>query len=352
MGQTRRLSQEQYLELGTHILTQIGIPQNHAGVQISSLLDADQRKVHTHGLFRLPTYIKQIINGGINKDPNIQRLRRGPVIELMDGDHGLGAVVASTAMKAAIELSSQNGIGVVSVKNGSHFGMAAYYAELATYENQIGIAMSNTSPMIAPTGSLKPVLGNNPWAIAVPTNMNYPVTLDMANSMVAKGKIRMAALKEESIPFGWALDNLGRPTNDPKEALKGVILPIGGYKGYGITLMVDILAGVLSGADFGEKVPDHETGEKRNIGQLFISINVGNFMNIDQFKSRMDELIESIKTAPRIDPDIEVLLPGEKEWKNKLNELHQPFDFPINVVDSLVQVCQKYNIDLPKSLLH
>jgi LDH2 family malate/lactate/ureidoglycolate dehydrogenase len=336
-----------YINMGKEILCRVGVSTDHAETLMSSLLDSDQKGIHTHGIYRLPTYLKQIKLGNINPRPNITKIRDNSLVSLIDGDDGLGAVVSHYAMQEAIRVSSERGIGVVGVRKSNHFGTASYYAEMPVKLNQIGIVFSNASPGIAPTGSLKPVLGNNPWSISVPTNMDYPITLDIANSVVARGKIRFAAMKGESIPFGWAINKFGEPTTNPQEALEGAILPIGDYKGYGITLMIDILSGVLTGAQFGDGVAEIEQDGKRNNGHLFLSLNIEAFMEITEFKQRIDELIRIVKAAPKIKEEIDIVLPGEKEWLRKLSQVKDSVQIPEQMFTIITSLCEEYALKVP-----
>jgi L-2-hydroxycarboxylate dehydrogenase (NAD+) len=316
MQQYQKVNQSEYIEIGKKALINLGVPEEHAELQMHSLLESDLRGVFSHGIFRLPRYLEQLKHKYINPTPIFRNVKENTLIEVLDGDHGLGAVVGSFAMKKALEKSERYGVGIVGCRKSNHFGTAAYFAEMAAIENQIGLVFTNSSPIIAPTGSIKPLIGNNPWSISVPTKGN-PITLDLANTIVAKGKLRIAKQNGESIPLGWALDQNGKETTDPTEALKGVVLPIGGYKGYGIALMVEILAGILTGADFSESMVDHDAAGKRNVGHLFMSINLSQFMDIEEFHSRIEILMESIKQAPKADNIDDIFLPGEKEWRHK-----------------------------------
>ncbi|MET3699859.1 LDH2 family malate/lactate/ureidoglycolate dehydrogenase [Bacillus oleivorans] len=321
-----RVLQTHYIDMGKKALMETGVSHEHAEIQMQSLLESDLRGVFSHGIFRLPRYLEQLKNKYINPSPNIRNFKRNEIIEVLDGDHGLGAIVGTVAMRKAIEKSKKVGVGVVACRKSNHFGTAAYYAEMASSENQIGIVLTNSSPIIAPTGSIRPLIGNNPWSISVPTK-GKPITLDLANTIVAKGKLRIAMQNGESIPLGWALDQNGKPTTDPKEALKGVVLPIGEYKGYGIALMVEILAGIITGADFSVNMVDHDAEGKRNVGHLFISLNLEHFMEITEYYSRIEELIDLIKTSPTLKND-GVFLPGEKEWNNKSSQLDEYVTLP------------------------
>ncbi|SFB01388.1 Malate/lactate/ureidoglycolate dehydrogenase, LDH2 family [Lentibacillus halodurans] len=312
------ISHTDYIEMGTSILEKAGVPNKHAFILMNNFLDCDEKGIFTHGFIRLPTYLKQMERGNINPRPEINFLTNDPIVNLLDGEHGLGAVVSYYAMQKAIETSEEYGIGVVGVRNSSHFGAAAYYTEMASNANQIGISFTNASPGIAPTGSVKPLLGNNPWSISVPTHNAYPITMDIANSVVARGKIRVANARGESIPIEWALNKFGQQTTDPKEALDGgAILPIGGYKGYGITLMIEMLTGVLTGSGFGYQNAAVEADGKRRNGHLFISLKIEKFMEVAEFKGRVDVLLDMIKSLPKIDEDKEIFLPGEIEWNRK-----------------------------------
>ena len=337
-----------YVFSGRSILMNMDIPSEHADILMLSLLDADQKGIYTHGFYRMQSYTTQIDRGNINPKPDIKKIKNGTNIIVMDADNGLGSVAGWYAMQEAIKMSGKRGIGVVGVRKSNHFGAAAYYSEMASKENHIGIAMTNASPAIAPTGSKKALLGNNPWSISVPTRLGHPITLDIANSVAARGKIRLKALKGEEIPLGWAMDNKGEPTINAREALEGVILPIGNYKGYGITLMIDILAGVLMGANFGDGVPLLDDDAIRNNGHLFISMNPDAFMDITDFMDRIDTLAQIIRSAPRIDEDVEILLPGEKEWKTKLSQESEKVKVPERVFKFIHSLCDQYDVQLPQ----
>lgn len=348
MEKTYLFSKDDYILLGKSILKDTGVSSEHGDILMASLLDSDQKGIHTHGFYRLYTYIRQISRGNINPRPDIKRIRDSDNIVLMDGENGLGSVLSYYAMQEAIKISGKRGIGVVGMRRSSHFGTAAYYAEMAAERNQIGIVMTNASPGIAPSGGKKPVLGNNPWSISVPTHLGYPITLDIANSVVARGKIRLKALNNEPIPLGWALNKNGNPTTNATEALEGIILPIGDYKGYGITLMIDILSGILTGANFGDQVPGVEENGKRNNGHLFISLNAEAFMEIDDFKNRIHQLTHIIKSTPKVNQDVEILLPGEKEWKTKLNQENGTVRIPERIFEGISAMCKEYDLQMPE----
>lgn len=337
----KKVLQSHYVDIGKKALVNTGVSEDHAEIEMLSILESDLRGVFSHGIFRLPRYLEQLRHQYINPAPNIKNCKESSLIEILDGDHGLGAVVGTIAMKKAIQKSIKHGVGIVGCRKSNHFGTAAYFAEMAANQNQIGMVFTNSSPIIAPTGSIKPLIGNNPWSISIPTK-GYPITLDLANTIVAKGKLRIAQQNGESIPLGWALDSKGQPTTDPEEALKGVVLPIGGYKGYGIALMVEILSGILTGADFSENMVDHDANEKRNVGHLFISLNLQHFMELEEFHSKINEFIELIKQAPKVDDNQDIFLPGEKEWRHKSNQVNEHVYLPDKVFQVYTKLCHDY----------
>lgn len=220
------------------------------------------------------------------------------------------------AMDLAIELAQANRIGLVGVRNSHHFGMAGLYAERAANASLIGIVMTNTGPVMAPAGVLQPLVGNNPIALGVPRRPPAPpILLDMALSQTAFGRVRLAAAEGRSIPLGWAYDSMGKPTADSKEALGAALLaPMGGHKGYGLAVIVDILAGVLTGSPFGPGADAHSHREG-GIGHLAIALAPSLFISADQFSDSVESLVKQLKSVPVAEAGTEVVLPGEPEWR-------------------------------------
>lgn len=339
---------DDYIKAGKEILIKENVPEDHAELTMASLLDSDQKRIYSHGLFRIGVYVRQLGAGNLNARPDIKKIIEHETTVVLDADNALGAVSSHYAMNEALKIAARHGVGVVGVRNGSHFGRAAYWAEMAAKENQIGFSFTNGSPAIAPTGSKKAVFGSNPWSISVPTNRGHPITLDISNGMVARGKIRLQASKGESIPLGWALNKEGQPTTDPYEALESkLILPIGNHKGYGIALMVDILAGVLTGAHFADQVGAIEEDRPKNSGHLFMALKIKNFMDIDKFKSRIDQLWETVKSAPKIDRDGEIYLPGEMGWTSKSSQAEGTVRIPHTDYLAFERLCREYGVGVP-----
>lgn len=342
------INDSEYLNLGKEVLHKVGISEEHSAIIMESLLDCDKKGVYTHGFSRLPTYIMQLKRNNLNINPTISKIKDDSIVKLINADHSLGAISSYYAMNEAIKISDNYGVGVVGVRNSSHFGAAGYYTEMASSKNKIGIAFTNASPGIAPTGSTKPLLGNNPWSISVPTNFDHPITLDIANSVVARGKIRLANAKKESIPIGWAINKFGEDTNNPQEALDdGAILPIGDYKGYGITLMIELLTGVLTGSGFGTQNSGVSEDGKRLNGHLFISLDIEKFMELSEYKERVDELVNMIKSLPKIDEKKEILLPGELEWKNRLSTKEGEVKISQEIYNVMNDFAKEYSLPTP-----
>ena len=266
-------------EFSAMVLSWVGIPEGDAKITAHILAQADLRGIDSHGVARLPIYVKRIRLGLINKEPEIKIVGENAGLAVVDGDNGLGQVVANHAMKLCLRKARENGVSFVAVKNSNHFGIGAYYAMMALEEDMIGIVGTNTSPLMAPFGGKEPLLGTNPIAVAVPTKEEHPVVLDMATSLVPRGKIEIYARKGEKLPLGWAIDADGRPTQEPEEALKGTLLPMGGPKGYGLSMVVDLLAGAVAGAAVGGGVGSLFGNMERpqNVGHFMLAVDGGRF---------------------------------------------------------------------------
>jgi LDH2 family malate/lactate/ureidoglycolate dehydrogenase len=303
-------------EFSNQVLVKVGVPDNEADIITSTMIEADARGIHSHGLMRLPIYVERMEKGYVKKEAviTVETDRRGTAV--LDGHFSAGQIVATKAMDMAIEKAHEYGISAVSVKNSNHFGIAAHYALKAASQNMIAIVMSNTAPLMPPTGGAEKVLGNNPLAIAAPSNGKNPVLLDMALSNVALGKIIFAKNKGIPIPEGWGVDNNGRPTTDPVAVLDGgFILPVGGPKGFGLALMVELLTGVLSGGDFSKMIPSmYDLSQKQSISHLMIAIDISFFMDVERFKSLSKDLESYVKNAVRAPGVEELFLPGEIEF--------------------------------------
>lgn len=240
-------------------------------------------------------------------------VRAGGSYALLDAAKGFGYVAAHRAMKRAVAMARERGIAMVGVRHSNHFGIAGYHALQAAEAGLIGWALTNAGAEMAPTGSARAVLGTNPWGIAIPRRNAFPIVLDMALTMSGKGMMRWQRRSGKPIPDHWALTPDGQRTTDPAAAMEGALLPIGEYKGYGLSLVTDILTGVMTGALFGLSV--FQEDRNFDVGHLMVAINPEAFVPAEEFHSRVEKLIHEVKSAPPIDPGRPVLLPGEAEFR-------------------------------------
>jgi LDH2 family malate/lactate/ureidoglycolate dehydrogenase len=297
------------------ILVAQGLSDQDAATVAGCLVSADLRGVDTHGLCRLPIYLDRLRRGLINPRPELVPRRVTPVAAALDGQDGFGFVIGTRAMREAIDMARQFGIGIVSVRRSTHFGMAASYVQQALDAGFIALVFSNASPAMPPWGARTALLGTNPFAAGVPAGRQPPFLLDMSPAVAARGKIRRAERRGEKIPLGYALDGDGRPTTDPTAALGGVVLPIGGYKGSGLAMLMDIFGGVISGAAYGGDVGDQYKvfDRPQDVGHFFLAMKPDLFVPEDDYRARMDTLIERVRACPTAEGSDEVLIPGEPE---------------------------------------
>ena len=334
-------------EFCADVLEKYLIPAKEAEVIADSLVDADLIGIKSHGVTKMKDYLNRLEQGIIEKETKMDIVRENATTALYDANNGWGQFAGKVAMELAVEKAIQYGTAAVGVTNSNHFGTASYFTRMAAEQHCIGIAMTNTSPVMVSWGSKEPTLGTNPICIAVPTN-GYPVVLDMATSNAARGKINLAVKNDEDIPKGWAITQDGEHTTDSKEALKGYLLPLG-PKGSGLAMMIDIMTGVMTGSFFGKDVPRmYDDPEPQNIGHLFIVINPESFMDIDEFKSKMDLRIEqTIKSAPAKGID-QVYMPGDLENLNREKHLKEGLDLTQAIFDELKSLGDKFDIDIER----
>lgn len=339
MADARRFPAAALESFCRQIFASLGVPPEDAALVADTLVQADLRGVSSHGVVRLPVYAARLRAGTVTPVARPIPLRDGGATLLLDGGFGLGQVLAARAMGEAIARAQRHGIGVVGVRNSSHFGAAAYYALLATQRDCVGIVFTNASPALAPWGSISRILGNNPWAIAVPAGEEYPVVLDLANSVVARGKIRLAAEAGQRIPPGWGANARGEPTEDPHEALAGLILPIGGYKGSGISIMLDLLCGALMGSGvLDEVVSPYQTDQRQRVGHMLMALDVAHFAPIDAFKACVDAYVRRIHAAEPAAGVTRIFVPGEPEFLTAQERAAQGIPLPETTIAALRQV--------------
>jgi L-2-hydroxycarboxylate dehydrogenase (NAD+) len=286
-----KITVEQERSIITNILTKLDVPEEEAAIVADVTVDADTKGFSSHGIGRFPQYIRGIEVGTIKPGSKITIERESAATALINGNHGFGHVVAYRGMEMAIEKAKDTGIGLVGINNSNHFGVAGYYTDMAIMQDLIGVVIANTEPAVAPIGGKEPILGTNPLAIGIPSNGHY-VSVDMATSASARGKLMEAKRRGESIPENVALDANGNPTIDPEAALKGSILPFGAHKGYALAFMIEILAGPMVGAAYGRAVTGTANPEVNcTKGDLVAAIDPSKFVDIDEFKEDVDDFI-------------------------------------------------------------
>jgi len=296
-----------------------GMPKKDAATAAACLVLADLRGVDTHGLVRLPGYLERMRGGLVNPKPKLAPAPVTPVAAMLDGQNGLGPVIATRAMAEAISMARKSGLGAVAVRRSTHFGMAAAYVLQALDAGFVSMVFTNASRAMPPWGGREPLLGTSPLAFGAPGGTLAPFVLDMSPAVAARGKIRLAEKRGEAIPLGYALDARGRPTTDPTEALKGVVLPIGGPKGSGLSMLMDIFGGVLSGAAYAGDVADQYKvfDRPQNVGHFFLAMRPDLFVSKKEYRARMDTLVKRVRACPRAEGFEEILLPGETEAREE-----------------------------------
>lgn len=308
------ISEERARSWSLEVLEKVGVTGDYARYVSDCLVHSNLRGVDTHGLVRLTAYAQRMER---TATAPVQVISNDGATCLIDGGNQLGPVGGSMGMEMAIDKARQYGTGMAAVRNSNHYGTAAYYALKAAEAGMLGISMTNASPRIAPWGSVEAILGNNPWSIALP-GADFPVVLDMANTVVANGKIRTAFREGTPLPEGWAMDKDGNPTTDPAAAMNGLLMPVGGYKGVGITVMVDLLCSVLSGGAFSSMVRRMEdTANPGNVCHFFLAVDIGRLLPLEEQRARVAEYISQFKSVRLKDGVTEVYLPGELEWRTE-----------------------------------
>ena len=297
------------------VLEAVGVASADADRVANLMAEADARGGDGHGVFRLPQYVKQIQSGGINTRPNIHVVARAGRAAVMDGDNAMGHLVMSRAAEIAIEKARAAGVAWVGARNSNHAGPAPLYARMPLAHDMVGIYFAvGSANHLPPWGGTEMLLSTNPIAIAVPGSRWPEIVLDMATTNAAFGKVRIKAQLGQPMPEGWMIDREGKPLTDPKRANEGFLLPIGGPKGYGLALMFGLLAGTLNGAAFGRDVVDFndDFSTVTNTGHAIVAVNIAAFMDVREFKEKVDQAWEAMKSSPRLPGFDEIRLPGER----------------------------------------
>ena len=329
--------------------SKIGLTEEHAKILSDTIVQANLRGVDSHGVSRLPGYINRVKKGLIEYQETIDIIEKNLCVSLINSKNNFGQIAAYYGMKEAIKKADkkETGVGFVGISHTNHIGMAAYYAMMAAKQGMIGIVMSNSPSTVAPFGGAEPILGTNPLAIAIPAGDEYPIVLDMATSVVARGKIRLSLNNKQEIPLGWAVDPEGNPTTNPEEAIKGALLPFGGPKGYAIGLIIHILSTLLtnSAREYEIKSIDDLTG-KSEVGNFMGAIRISSFISQEIFNQEIDELIQRIKNSKRAKDVNRIYLPGEIEFEVQKDREKNGIPISDGVAKNLRKLAEQLEISM------
>lgn len=329
-----------------------GLDDRDAAIMADSLVDADLRGTHSHGVIRLPFLVERLLKGGAKARPDIQVVNEAPSTALLDGDCALGAITATRAMDLAVSKARTQGIGFVAARNSDFIGTCAHFAMMALPHDMIGIAWTNGFPGMAPWGGRRNTIGNNPIAFAAPSLTHGPIVLDMALSVAAGGRVRLAAKNKQKIPRDWLVDSEGAVTDDPSALTSGgALLPLG-YKGYGLAVFGEILCGALTGSRILSEVPAWFTDTDKSIGNghMHVAIDIAHFLEPRLFKERIDCMVSMLKATPLM-PDVkEILLPGERAWQTQQQQLKNGIPVPEPVAADLLSLATRLGVAVPAAL--
>jgi LDH2 family malate/lactate/ureidoglycolate dehydrogenase len=325
----------------------VGISRSEAKAIAELMVRADAQGSEGHGVFRLPQYVRRIKGGAVNLKPKIRVTRKAAGMALVDGDNGMGHLVMRYATEKAIEKAKAAGLAWVGVRMSNHAGPASLYASMPLEHDMVGLYLAvGNANHLPPWGGLDMLLSTNPIAVAVPAGEEPAVVLDMATTVAAYGKVKTKAQRGEMMPEGWMMDREGRPLTDPRRANEGFLLPIGGYKGYGLALVIGILAGTLNGAAMGKDVVDFNADDTSvtNTGHAIVAINIEAFQPVAGFKREMDTLIRDIRSSRRLPGVDRIRLPGEGSHAARADRLKNGIPLPAPLLASLNELAAQLKI--------
>ena len=316
-------------------LEKLGLAAADARLVAETLVESNLRGVDSHGIVRLPHYATRLRNGTVKARPRISVRRTGPSTALVEGDAGMGQLVAVRAMREAISLARETGVGAVSARNSSHCGACAYFVELAVREGMLGVALTHTDAIMVPPGMKNIFLGSNPIAFGAPGGKEPPVILDMSTTHAAWGKVIVARQEDKSIPPDWGVDSRGKPTTDANQVVG--LAPTGGHKGYALALMIEILCAHLAGVPFGRHVTKMygELEKPRNLGHFMLALDIARFTDPDGFRAQLDLLVREIRAQEPADPSRPPLAPGDPERRTAAQRTRDGIPLPDSLLAEL-----------------
>ncbi len=320
---------------------------SNASICACALVTTNLWGIDSHGVLRVPIYVRRLQERAVNANPKPRVIADGGAFRVLNGDNGMGFLVGREATVQATALAERQGIGAVAVRGSNHFGAASLYAELAASRGFIGIVMSNVRPNLVFPGGKAPITGNNPIAVGAPTKQGFPFLLDISMSTVAGGKLLLAAQRGESIPFDWATDKDGRFTDDPQKGFEGFLLPFAGHKGFGLSLAVDLLCGVITGGAFQYAIksmyahPDSAS----ETGHVMIAIDPTIVLERSEYNERMAAFYSTVKSAPMWKKESEMLLPGEIEHRSRCDRETNGIPLPARLLEELLELGDELNVE-------
>ncbi len=343
-----------------NLLQKSGIPEADAKIVADVLITADKLGIDSHGSNRLkPIYLDRIKDGILNPITQIEVVKEGPTTAVIDGHNGMGHVISKFSMQMAIDKAKKYGMGMVAVRNSTHYGIAGYYAMMATKENLIGVTGTNARPSIAPTFGVENMMGTNPMTFGIPTDEDFPFLLDCATSVTQRGKIEIYAREGKPVPKGWVIDENGESKTDSNEILqdlidgKAALTPLGGigeetggYKGYGYSLVVEILSAALQSGAYMKMLLGYKDGVKipYPLGHFFIAIDVNAFNDVDEFKKITGDILREIRASKLAPGEKQIFSPGEKEYIKWMYRKDKGVPFNTNLLSEFKLLCKNYNL--------
>ncbi|WP_241668298.1 Ldh family oxidoreductase [Pedococcus bigeumensis] len=338
-------------DFATRLLLLEGVPEPDAALLADSLVTAELWGHASHGMLRLPWYLTRLRSGAMQAVTAPEVARDSAAVVVLDGQHGIGQVITQRAVELGIERARTHGISGVAVRNSGHFGTAAYFTRQAAEAGCVALLVTNASPAMAPWGGTVKSIGTNPWSIAAPAGRHGVVVMDLANTAVARGKVYLAAERGEQIPDGWAAAADGTPTTDPAAAIAGLILPMAGPKGYVISFMMDVLAGVLTGSAFGDGVAGPYDPQRRSgAGHLLITIDVSAVSDPTEFAARIEALVDQTRGGALAAWADEILVPGELEDRNRRRLSADGIPLALTTTEALAALGREAHVVLPSPL--
>jgi LDH2 family malate/lactate/ureidoglycolate dehydrogenase len=338
MDEMRIVGAEALRSFCTEALIRLQVPEEDAAIIADSMVDADLRGVHTHGVTHFAGYARMLREGNMNPRPCIKVIRETKNTALMDADNAVGNLGVVRAMQAAVDKAKKSGLAAVALINSTHCGALAYFTTMAAQQGVIAFLTNNGPPRVPPFGGKSRTLSTNPWSYGIPAGKEWPIVLDMAVTVVAGGKIRLAQKKGQRIPMDWALDQDGLPTDDPAKAMAGFSQWMGGPKGYGLAVVSDVLAGVLTGGSFGLDFPPTTEPYGSSLirsNHFMTALDIESFMSLSEFTTRVDRLIAQVKSSERVGGVDEIYLPGEREFRLKEERLKTGIPLALEVCNEL-----------------